>query len=51
MKYEEFLSGVMRLLALLKAHSHSQDVAGQANISKVQRCKVGKASSITGRLH
>jgi hypothetical protein len=44
----EFLSGVMSLLALLKARSNSQDVAGQANISKAQRCRVGGASSISG---
>ena len=40
-----FLSGVVNLLALLKARSHSQDVAGQANISKARRWRVGKASS------
>jgi hypothetical protein len=33
----EFLSGVMSFLALLKARSHSQEVAGQANMSKAQR--------------
>jgi hypothetical protein len=44
----EFPSGVMSFLALLKARSHSQDVTGQVNISKVQRCRVGKASSISG---
>jgi hypothetical protein len=35
----EFLSGAMRFLALLKARSHSQEVAGQANISKAKRWK------------
>lgn len=33
----EFLSGVISFLALLKARSHSQEVTGQANISKAQR--------------
>jgi len=44
----EFLSGVMSFLALLKPRSYSQEVAGQADISKAQRCRVGKASSISG---
>jgi hypothetical protein len=32
----------MSLLALLKARSHSQDIAGQADISKGQRWGVGE---------
>ena len=43
-----FLSGVMRFLALLKAHSNSQGIAGQANTSRAQRCRVRKASSVSG---
>jgi hypothetical protein len=31
-------------LALLKARSHTQDIVGQANISKAQRWRAGKAS-------
>ena len=41
----------MGLLALLKARSHSQDVAGQADTSKAQRWRVGKASSMSSWLH
>ena len=44
----EFLS---RVMSLLKARSHSQDVARQENISKDQRWRVVKASSISGRPH
>jgi hypothetical protein len=36
-------------MSLLKARSHSQDVARQENISKGQRWRVGKGSSISGR--
>jgi hypothetical protein len=32
----EFFPGVMSFLALLKARSHSRDVAGRANISRAQ---------------
>jgi len=34
----------MSFFALLKAYSHSQDAARQANISRARRCGVGKAS-------
>jgi hypothetical protein len=47
----EKLSRVMNLLALLKARSHSQDIVGQANISKAQRWRAGKASPMPGWLH
>ena len=33
---------MMSFFALLKARSHSQDIAGQANISKAQRYRVEK---------
>jgi hypothetical protein len=48
LSHREFLSGVMSFLVLLKPRSHSQDVSGQANILKAQRCRVGRASSISG---
>jgi hypothetical protein len=41
----EFLSGGSELVSTAKARLHSQDVAGQANISKARRWRVGKASS------
>src|SRR5438046_2282240 len=47
-----FLSGEISFLALRKARSHSQHVAAQPNISRAQRCRVGKVSSISsGWLH
>jgi hypothetical protein len=41
----------MSFIALLKARSLSQDVAGQANMSRAPRCRVGKLSRTSGRLH
>jgi hypothetical protein len=37
-----FLSGVINFFVLLNTRSHSADIAGIANISKAQRCSVGK---------
>ena len=48
---KRFLSGVKGFFALLKARLHSRDIAGQANMSRAQRCKVGELSRTPGRLH
>jgi len=37
-----FLSGVINFFVLLNTRSHSADIAGIANVSKAQRCSVGK---------
>jgi hypothetical protein len=36
---------------MLKVRSHSQDIAGQVIVSRAKRCKVGKLSRASGRLH
>jgi hypothetical protein len=42
---------VIRFFALLKARPYFQNVTGQANTPRAQRCRVEKAPSISGRLH
>jgi hypothetical protein len=41
----------MGFFALLKARPHSQEVDGQANVSKVPALQGRKASSISSQLH